>query len=160
VHTQNMATRALQPIPENYRGATPYLTVKNAATAIEFYKKVFGATELMRIAAPGGKVGHAELLVGGAPLMISDEYPEMDVLAPETIGGSPVTMHLYVHDVDAVFDRAVAAGATAVRPVADQFYGDRGGKFKDPFGHAWWVATHIEDVAPEEMKKRAQELFG
>ncbi len=148
----------VKPIPDGYRGATPYLTVKCAADAIEFYKKAFGAIETMRIGDPGGKIGHAEIQIGEARLMLSDEYPEMNVLSPETIGGSPVVIHLYVEDVDAMAARAVEAGATVARPVADQFYGDRGGKFTDPFGHHWWIATHKEDVSPEEMKKRAAAL--
>jgi PhnB protein len=150
----------VKPIPDQYRGATPYITVKNAAGAIEFYKKAFGAIELMRIGAPDGKIGHAEIKIGEAMIMLSDEYPDMDVLSPETIGGSPVTIHLYVEDVDAMAARAVEAGAKMVRPVEDQFYGDRGGKFTDPFGHHWWLATHKEDIAPEEMKKRAAALYG
>ncbi len=150
----------VKPIPDGYRGATPYLTVKNAASAIEFYRRAFGATELFRIAAPDGKIGHAEIKIGEAVLMLSDEYPEMNVLSPETIGGSPVTIHIYVEDVDAMAKRAMEAGAKEVRPVADQFYGDRGGKFTDPFGHHWWLGTHIEDVTPDEMKKRAAALFG
>lgn len=150
----------VQAIPENYRGATPYLAIRNAAKAIEFYKKAFGATELMRMDDPSGKIGHAEIMIGNARIMLSDEYPEMDVRGPESIGGSPVVIHIYVEDVDALVERAVAAGAKITRPVADQFYGDRGGKLADPFGHLWWFATHKEDVSPEEMKKRAAALFG
>jgi len=150
----------VKPIPDGYRGATPYLTVKNAAAAIEFYKKAFGATELLRLGAPDGRIGHAEIKIGEAVIMLSDEYPDMNVLGPETIGGSPVTIHLYVEDVDAMAKSAVEAGAKVERPVEDQFYGDRGGKFTDPFGHRWWLATHKEDVSPEEMKKRAAALYG
>jgi len=150
----------VKPIPDGYRGATPYLTVKNAAGAIEFYKKAFGATELLRLGAPDGRIGHAEIKIGEAVIMLSDEYPDMNVLGPETIGGSPVTIHLYVEDVDAMAKSAVEAGAKVERPVEDQFYGDRGGKFTDPFGHRWWLATHKEDVSPEEMKKRAAALYG
>ena len=146
-------------IPEGQAGATPYLTIRNAAAAIEFYKKAFGAIERMRLADPSGKIGHAEIKIGDALIMLSDEYPEMDVRGPESIGGSPVCMHLYVADVDAFTNRAVAAGAKVLRPVADQFYGDRGGKFADPFGHIWWFSTHKEDVPPEEMRKRAAALF-
>jgi len=150
----------VKPIPDGYRGATPYLTVKNAAAAIEFYKKAFGATELFRLGAPDGRIGHAEVKIGEAVIMLSDEYPDMNVLGPETIGGSPVTIHLYVENVDAMAKSAVEAGAKVERPVEDQFYGDRGGKFTDPFGHRWWLATHKEDVSPEEMKKRAAALYG
>jgi len=150
----------VKSIPDGYRGATPYLTVKNAAAAIEFYKKAFGATELFRLGSPDGKIGHAEIKIGEAVIMLSDEYPARNVLGPETLGGSPVTIHLYVEDVGAVAKNAVDAGAVSERPVADQFYGDRGGKIIDPFGHRWWIATHIEDVSPEEMKKRADALFG
>jgi PhnB protein len=139
---------------------TPYLTVSNGAKAIEFYQQAFGAIEEMRMAAPGGKIGHAELKIGTALLMLSDEYPEMDVRSPESIGGTPVTLHLYVEDVDATFAQAVAAGAKVMRPVEDQFYGDRAGKLVDPFGHCWFLATHKEDVALEEMKRRAEKLFG
>lgn len=151
---------SVKAIPDGYHGATPYLTVRNASAAIEFYKKAFGATELFRMAAPDGKIGHAEIKIGGAILMLSDEYPDMDVLSPETIGGSPVVIHIYVEDVDTMAANAIAAGVKVVKPVADQFYGDRGGKFTDPFGHHWWLATHKEDVSPEEMKKRAGALYG
>jgi PhnB protein len=153
-------SNSVKPIPDGYRGAIPYLTVKNAAAAIDFYKQAFGATELVRMAAPDGKIGHAEIKIGDAMLMLSDEYPEMNVLSPETIGGSPVVIHLYVENVDVTAGQAIAAGAKVVRPVEDQFYGDRAGKFTDPFGHHWWLATHKEDVAPEEMKKRAAALYG
>jgi PhnB protein len=153
-------SNSVKPIPDGYRGAIPYLTVKNAAAAIDFYKQAFGATELMRMAAPDGKIGHAEIKIGDAVVMLSDEHPEMNVLSPETIGGSPVVIHLYVENVDVTAGQAIAAGAKVVRPVEDQFYGDRAGKFTDPFGHHWWLATHKEDVAPEEMKKRAAALYG
>jgi len=142
-------------IPEDFRGATPYLCVKGAAKAIDFYKQAFGATEVMRLEDPkDGRMGHAEIRIGGAMLMLADEYPEMNVLSPETLGGSPVTIHLYVDDVDALFSRAAAAGAKVIRPPADQFYGDRAGRLQDPFGHVWVFATHKEDVSPEEMQKR------
>ena len=150
----------VRAIPDGYRGATPYLTVKNAAGAIEFYQRAFGATELFRLSGPSGKIGHAEIKTGEAVPMLSVEYPEMNVLSPETIGGSPVGIHLYVEDVDAVVKNAVEAGAKVVSPVEDQFYGDRGGKITDPFGHHWWLATHKEDVSPEEMKKRAAAMYG
>ncbi len=149
-----------KPIPDGYAGATPYLCVKGAADAIEFYKKAFGATETMRLADPAGKVGHAEIKIGSACIMLADEFPEMGVVSPRTLGGSPVTIHLYVEDVDALAGRAQAAGLKVLRPVADQFYGDRGGKFEDPFGHVWYLATHKEDVAPEEIRRRAAAMFG
>src|SRR5216683_5039599 len=150
-----MATKS---IPDGYHSVTPYLIIKGAADAIDFYKRAFGATELMRMAAPDGKIGHAEIKIGDAILMLSDEYPEMNVLSPETIGGSPVVIHLYVENVDVTAGQAIAAGAKVVKPVEDQFYGDRAGKFTDPFGHHWWLATHKEDVAPEEIKKRVAAL--
>ncbi|HVZ39539.1 MAG TPA: VOC family protein [Candidatus Kapabacteria bacterium] len=152
--------QSVNPIPEGYLGITPYITVRDAANAIEFYKNAFGATETMRIMQPDGRVGHAELTIGTAPIMLSDEFPEHGITGPQTLGGTPVTMHLYVEDVDAFAERAVAAGATLLRPVANQFYGDRGGKLQDPYGHAWWVATHVEDVSPEEMQRRAGEANG
>src|SRR4051812_20378147 len=131
-----MATR---PIPEGYHTATPYLIVKGAAAAIDFYKKAFGATELMRLADPGGRVGHAEVKIGDSPIMLADEFPEMGSRSPQTLGGSPVGIALYVEDADAVFNAAVAAGAKVKRPMADQFYGDRTGTVEDPFGHVWTV---------------------
>jgi PhnB protein len=145
----------VKPIPDNYPQVVPYLCVDGASAAIEFYRHVFGATERMRIPEPDGKLGHAELEIGTAVIMLSDEFPNLDVRAPKTIGGTPVTMSLYVDDVDGVFARAVAAGATALRPVKDEFYGDRTGRFEDPFGHRWSIATHIEDVSPQEMAERA-----
>lgn len=145
----------VKPIPEGYHTVTPYLIVKNAARAIEFYKKAFGATELMRMAEPSGRIGHAEIRIGDSPIMLADEVPEMGFRSPESLGGSPVSILLYVEDVDAVFSQAVATGAKVQRPVADQFYGDRTGGVTDPFGHIWYIATHKEDVSPEEMRKRA-----
>ena len=148
-------TNPVKPIPEGYHSATPYLIVKDAARAIEFYKRAFGATELLRMPAPGGKIGHAEIKIGDSPIMLADEAPDMGALSPETLGGTPVSILLYVEDVDAVFNQAIAAGAKVQRPVKDQFYGDRTGGVTDPFGHVWYVATHKEDVSPEEMRKRA-----
>jgi PhnB protein len=145
----------VKPIPEGYHTVTPYLIVRNAARAIEFYKKAFGATELMRMAEPSGRIGHAEIRIGDSPIMLADEVPEMGFRSPESFGGSPVSILLYVEEVDAVFNQAVAAGAKVQRPVADQFYGDRTGGVTDPFGHIWYIATHKEDVSPEEMRKRA-----
>jgi PhnB protein len=154
-----MAT-SVKPIPEGYAAVTPYLTVRNAAAAIEFYRKVFDARERLRMAAPGGMVGHAELTIGDAVIMLSDEFPDRDVLGPEAIGGSPVTLHLYVDDVDRVAERALGAGCKVLRPVEDQFYGDRAGKFQDPFGHLWFIATHKEDVPEAEMARRMREMSG
>jgi PhnB protein len=148
-------TNKVKPIPEGYHTATPYLIVKDAAHAIEFYKKAFGATELMRMPGPGGKIGHAEIKIGDSPIMLADEVPGMGFRSPESLGGSPISILLYVEDVDVVFSEALAAGAKIQRPVADQFYGDRTGGVTDPFGHVWYIATHKEDVSPEEMKKRA-----
>ena len=138
---------------------TPYLTIRNAANAIEFYRKVFDATETMRLAEPSGRIGHAEITIGGGAIMLSDEYPEMDVRSPEAIGGSPVGIHLYVADVDSVFDRAVAAGAKPVRKPEDQFYGDRAATLIDPFGHRWFLATRKEDVSLDEMNRRYAKLM-
>jgi PhnB protein len=148
-------TTPVKPIPDGYHTLTPYLIVKGAASAIEFYKQVFGAIELVRLADPGGKVGHAELRIGDSVVMLADEFPEMGARSPHTIGGSPVRILLYVEKVDEVAAKAVASGAKIVRPIEDQFYGDRAGGVEDPFGHYWHVATHIEDVSPEEMKRRA-----
>lgn len=145
----------VKAIPDGYHSVTPYLIVKGGAAAIEFYKKVFGATELMRMAQPDGRVGHAELQIGDSRVMLADEFPEMGALAPQSTRRSPVTLHLYVEDVDKVASQAVAAGAKEVRPVQDQFYGDRSGVFTDPFGHCWNISTHKEDVTMEEMEKRA-----
>jgi PhnB protein len=153
-------TSKAKPIPDGYQRITPYLCVRDARRAIDFYKQAFGATESMRLEQPDGRIGHAELRIGEAPLMLADEFPEMNVRSPQALGGSPVTLHLYVEDVDAFARRAVAAGAKLVRPLADQFYGDRAGSLTDPFGHVWMVATHQEDVSPEEMKRRAAALYG
>jgi PhnB protein len=142
-------------IPDGYHNVTPYLIVNDAAAAIEFYKKAFGATELMRMPKPNGKIGHAEIRIGDSPIMLADEAPEMGARSPRTVGGSPVSIFLYVDDVDTTFARAVDGGAKVQRPLADQFYGDRTGGVEDPFGHVWYIATHVEDVSPEEMKKRA-----
>ena len=145
----------VKAIPEGFEGATPYLAIKGAAEAMEFYKKGFGAVETMRMTRPDGRVGHAELKIGKAKLMLADEHPEIGFVGPRTLGGSTVTIHIYVEDVDALAAKAEAAGAKVLRPVADQFYGDRTGQFEDPFGHRWSFATHKEDVSNEEMKKRA-----
>jgi PhnB protein len=152
-------TRKAKPIPDGYEGAVPYICVKDGAAAIEFYKKALGATEVMRLAQPDGRLGHAELKIGRAVIMVADEFPEFGTVSPKSIGGSPVTIQMYVEDVDAFAERPILAGLNVVRPVADQFYGDRGGKFEDPFGHLWWFSTHKEDVSVEEMKKRAAALL-
>ena len=144
---------AVQPIPAGYQAVTPYLIVSGAARALEFYKQVFGATEVMRLAGPNG-VAHAEIRIGDSVVMLADESPDMGYKSPVALGGSPVSLMLYVSDVDATFQRAVAAGAVQQRPVQDQFYGDRSGTLEDPFGHVWTVATHIEDVAPDEIDRR------
>ena len=150
----------VQPIPEGYPQVTPYLCVEGANAAIDFYSEVFGATERMRMPAPDGKIGHAELQIGDSVIMLSDEYPEMGQRSPKAFGGSPVTISVYVEDVDAVFERAMKAGAKELRGVEDQFYGDRSGQFEDPFGHKWSVATHVEDVSPDEMNRRAEAMGG
>lgn len=146
---------SVKPIPEGYHSVTPYLIVKGAARAIEFYEKAFGARELYRIKGPGDVVGHAELQLGDSRVMLADEHPEVGARGPQSVGGTPVTIHLYVEDVDATVERALAAGARITRPIADQFYGDRLGVVTDPFGHVWSVATHREDVSEDEMKRRA-----
>ena len=143
-------------IPKGYAAVTPYLIVKGAAQAIDFYKKVFGATEVMRMNGPDGRIGHAELSIGGSHIMLADEHPEMGHQSPLTLGNSPVSVLVYVEDVDATVGRAVADGAKILKPVADQFYGDRMGFIPDPFGHRWGVATHKEDLSEEEMRERAK----
>ena len=153
-------TAKVRPIPEGYEGLTPYLSIKGAARAIDFYKKAFGATELVRMDQPDGRVGHAELRIGRGIVMLADEFPEMGFRSPESLGGSPVVIHLYVEDVDDVVRRATAAGATIERPVANQFYGDRQGQLRDPFGHLWSIATHVEDVPQDEMARRAAAALG
>ena len=151
---------AVQPIPEGYPQVTPYLCVEGASAAIDFYGRVLGTTERMRMETPEGTVSHAELQLGGSLIMLADEFPELGVRSPKAFGGSPVTMSVYVEDVDAVFERALQAGAKVLRPLEDQFYGDRAGQFEDPFGHRWSVATHVEDVSPEEMEHRAAQMGG
>ena len=149
---------AVKPIPEGYHTATPYLIIEGASDAIEFYKQAFGATELFRLAMPGGKIGHAEIKIGDSPIMLADAYPDMGYKGPKSLGGSPVSLMIYVEDVDTVFKRAVDAGATVKEAVSDKFYGDRMGTLIDPFGHVWHVSTHKEDVSVAEMEKRAAAL--
>jgi len=151
---------AVKPIPDGYPRVTPYLCIDGAAAAIDFYKKAFGATERMRMGGPEGKIGHAEIEIEGGLIMLADEYPDMEFRSPKALGGSPVTVHMYVADVDTFCRRAAAAGATVIRAVADQFYGDRSGQLKDPFGHTWSIATHVEDVSQEEMQKRMAKMGG
>ena len=145
-----------KPIPDGFHTVTPHLTMKNAGEAIEFYRKAFGAEEVARMPGPGGSVMHAEIRIGDSPIMLNDEFPEHGARGPKTIGGTPVSIHLYVNDVDALFDRAVKAGAKVTMPIADMFWGDRFGKLEDPFGHQWSLATHKEDVTPEECMERAK----
>lgn len=147
------------PIPEGYHTATAYLIVKGASRAIEFYKKAFGAIELLRMEDKGA-VMHAEIKIGDSPIMLADEFPEMGFVGPETLGGTTVSLMLYVEDVDARFKQAIDAGGTELRPLENQFYGDRSGTLKDPFGHVWTIASHVEDVPAEEMKKRMAEQAG
>ena len=147
---------AVKPIPEGYTSATPYLAVDDAAEAIEFYKKAFGANERVRMDAPGGKIGHAELEIGESLVMLSDALPQFSTRPPKELGGTSVSVFMYVEDVDAVVKQAVDAGATVTMEIADQFWGDRFGSVQDPFGHLWSLATHVEDVPPEEVAERAK----
>jgi PhnB protein len=147
---------AVKPIPEGYHSVTPYLIIEGAGGAIEFYQKAFGAKELFRFPAPDGKIGHAEIKIGDSPIMLADAYPAMGYNGPKSLGGSPVSLMIYVENVDTVFNQAVRAGATVKEAVTDKFYGDRTGSLIDPFGHVWHVSTHMEDVSVEEMEKRAK----
>jgi len=151
----------VSPIPKGYHSITPYLIIKGAAQAIDYYKKAFGATEVFRMDGPDGKVGHAELQIGDSRIMLADENPGMGQghSSAATIGSSPVSLYLYIPDVDRVVERAVSAGAKVLKPVQDQFYGDRSGFIQDPFGHLWGIATHVEDVAPQELEKRAKKAM-
>jgi PhnB protein len=151
--------KAVKPIPKGYGTLTPYLAIDGAAAAIDYYAKVFGARCRLRMDGPGGKIGHAELVIGDSVFMLADEYPPMQFLGPKTRGGTTVSMHLYVKDCDAVIAKAVAAGAKLERPVQDQFYGDRNGTITDPFGHSWSIATHKEDLSPAEMRRRGAEAM-
>jgi PhnB protein len=144
-----------KPVPEGYHTVTPYLVVDGAAKALEFYARAFGATERMRMPGPGGKIGHAEIRVGDSAIMLADEHPEVGARGPRAYGGAAVSLHLYVPHVDETVEKAVAAGAKLLQPVENKFYGDRMGTIEDPFGHHWHVSTHVEDVAPDEMARRA-----
>ncbi|HSE85137.1 MAG TPA: VOC family protein [Candidatus Binatia bacterium] len=144
-----------KPIPKGYHVVTPYLSVQGAADAIAFYKKAFGAKEVMRMPGPGGTIGHAEIQIGDSRIMLADEFPEVNFRSPRSVGGTPVTIHLYVQDAAKVAKKAVAAGAKLLRPVAEQFYGDLSGSLEDPFGHVWHIATHTKDIPMKELKKRA-----
>lgn len=148
------------PIPAGYHSVTPYLLIRGAADAIRFYTEAFGATEVMRLQGPDGKIGHAEVRIGDSHVMLADEVAEMDFLGPQSRGGTTVSLLIYVENADAVFAKALAAGATEMKPLCDQFYGDRSGTVVDPWGHVWTVATHVEDVSPEEIQKRFEEFFG
>jgi PhnB protein len=150
---------AVKPVPEGYNTVTPYLAVEDAAEAIEYYKKAFGAKERVRMDTPDGKIGHAELEIGDSLVMLADPFPQASTRPPRELGGTTVSVFLYVEDVDAVVKQAVDAGATVTMEVADQFWGDRFGSITDPFGHSWSVATHVEDVPPEEMAERAKEAM-
>lgn len=145
----------VKPIPEGYHSVTPYLYIKGAASALEFYKKAFGAIEKFRMPMNDGRIGHAEIQIGDSIVMLADEHPEMGVRGPQSIGGTSAGFMIYIEDVDAVARRFVAAGGKVKRPIKDQFYGDRSGTFEDPFGHTWTIATHVEDLSPEEMERRA-----
>lgn len=149
----------IKTIPDGYHSVTPYLSIKGAAEAIDFYKRAFSATELFRLVAPSGEIGHAEIKIGDSPIMLADPCEEGAFRNPQSLGGSSVGLHVYVEDVDALFVQAVDAGAKAVRPVQDQFYGDRTGTLEDPFGHVWFLATHKEELTPEEINRRAEALF-
>jgi PhnB protein len=150
---------AVKAIPDGYHSVTPYLIVKGADRAINFYKEVFGASQRMRMDGPNGTVGHAEIEIDGSAVMLADEFPDMGCRSPQSIGGTGVSLHLYVKDVDSCFSRAVATGAKVLRPVQDQFYGDRAGTVEDPFGHVWTISTHKEDLSPEELRKRAEAVM-
>ena len=149
----------IEKIPKDYHSITPVLIVKNGDKAIEFYKNGFGVEERCSMKSPDGRVAHAELKLGDSVFMLSDEYPEMKCHSPKTIGGSPVSMYVYVDDVDSVFNKAISAGAKVLDPIKDQFWGDRHGRLEDPFGHLWSIATHKKDLSEEEMKKAAEAAF-
>ncbi len=149
---------AVAPIPDGYSSVTPYLIVDDCAAALEFYKKALGAVERIRMDWGGGKIGHAEITIGDSVVMMASEFPEMGALSPKTVGGNPVSLLVYTENVDETYARAIAEGATEIRPVANQFYGDRSGTLEDPFGHRWTVSTHVEDVSEEELAKRSEAM--
>ena len=148
-----------KPIPEGYHSVTPYLIIKGAANALEFYKRAFGATELFRMPMPDGRIGHAEIKIGDSAIMLADEHHEMGHRSPQSLGGPGVSLMIYVERVDDVFKEAIRAGAKELQPIKDQFYGDRSGTLQDPFGHVWTIATHVEDVPAEELCRRAQAAY-
>ena len=148
------------PIPPGYHSITPYIIVHDGNAAIEFYQKAFGATEQMRMDAPGGKIGHAEVKIGDSIIMLADEHPDMGFVGPKTVGGVAGSLMIYTENVDEMYQRAIDLGATVKRPVENQFYGDRSGIVEDPFGHVWNIATHVEDVPPDELNRRMAELYG
>lgn len=150
---------SVKPIPDGYHSVTPYLIISSASRAMEFYQQAFGATELMRMAGPGGRIMHAEIRIGNSVVMLADEHPKMEAFSPATLKGTPVSLLIYVEDVDLQFDMAVKAGATIKRPLQDQFYGDRSGTVVDPFGHVWTLATHKEDLTLEEIGQRAEQMM-
>ena len=152
------ARKTVSPIPAGYPAVSPYLIVDDAPRALEFYKKAFGAKELMRHAGPDGRIGHAEIKLGDSIVMLADEHLEVDARSPRTVGGTPVSLHVYVRDVDAVARQATSAGAKTVRPLQTQFYGDRNTTLEDPFGHQWHLSTHVEDVSPAELRRRAAQM--
>ncbi len=156
---ENFMATSVKPIPEGYHTVNTYLTVHDGRAAIEFYKKAFGAREMFLMEGPPGKIGHAELKIGDSTIMLSDEMPGGSCRSPQSLGGTTITLFLYVEDADRTFNQAVTAGAEVVRPVEDMFWGDRYGQVKDPFGHAWGLATHKEDLAPEELQKRAEKAM-
>ncbi|WLQ15049.1 VOC family protein [Hahella aquimaris] len=152
-------SKQVQPIPDGFHSVTPYLIIKGAADALAFYKQAFGAEETLRINGPNGAVGHAEIQIGDSRLMLADEYPDMQCFGPQTLGGSPVSLMLYVPDVDATFAKALAAGAKVRTQIENKFYGDRSGSLEDPFGHVWHIATHVEDLSEQELAERAKKFM-
>ena len=150
---------AVKPIPEGYHSVTPYLSIDGAAQALDFYKKAFNAIEKFQMPTPDGKIGHAEIIIGNSTIMMADPCEESPTLSPRELGSSSMALYLYVDDVDTLFAQAIKAGATEIKPLKDEFYGDRIGAIKDPYGHIWYLATHKEDLTPEEIDERAKKLF-